>query len=339
MDRFTKTGKNVNFLKPLVPLPTSEELAKLGGRYFIRPTDGRKLEYFVLNGGASKPAIVNIVTSSSTALLYHRWNQHKVLEILEGGDLQFINISTAGVGPSEPYGKSLGDIATTYLENTACDVLSLLRDLEVSDVYTMGIGCSWEPSAYLAAKLAARTKNPLLKGVCCIYGLPWKTKNISFWEKAIGKGMIARLTLKLKESPLAPYVLCHQFPKKVDLKMFKEEERERLIDCIGHETLLEEVRNVNRSVAYYLFVASHLGMLTCNSNSRRLPERYADISKLRQVPVHLHFSENDKMVPSSRVKAWLLGQLPFASEFNYKMLSHHAPPIEEALERLAVLNM
>jgi len=72
------TAKNCNELIPLVPLPTDAELAVDGGKYFIRPSDGRKLEYYVLGerkGNGDVTAIVNVVCTSSTGRLYHLWHQ------------------------------------------------------------------------------------------------------------------------------------------------------------------------------------------------------------------------------------------------------------------------
>jgi len=74
---------NIKDLIPLVPLPSEDELRLLGGNYFVRPSDNRRLEYFVSGNANESRAVVNLVTTNSTGLFYYQYRQNKISSLLQ----------------------------------------------------------------------------------------------------------------------------------------------------------------------------------------------------------------------------------------------------------------
>jgi len=294
-------------------------------------SDGRRLEYFVRNGGR-QVAIVNVVCTACTSRLYHVWRPESILPHLEEHSVSFVNVSAAGVGPSEPYGDWLGGVnVMEYLERTTEDIIALLKHLGVREVYTMGVSGGWTPSVCLATKLVG-TEELRLLGVCCISGIPWQTQTENFWEKSMGTGCTFALSTRLLESRIAPYMMNSLSPidQEKTIKFFTEDARAAL----GPELAREFVRDMNRSSAYYLFVAAFLGRLTTNSKRSRLPESHADLTKQgSEIPVHLHMSTEDKMVPTERVVTSSTNAVPHATHFSNSN-SHLVPPVELAITEI-----
>jgi len=137
--------------------------------------------------------------------------------------------------------------------------------------------------------------------------------------------------MKFIESSMAPYLMGYMFP--MSLEQFKQSMKPEDFAELDDEIIKLEVDEMNRANAYYLFVSSFLGRLTTNSNPDKLPDVHADLVKLSDVPVHLHLSSKDTLVPTDRVKPWLLEKMPQATVFDNE-LSHIAPPVERAIQEL-----
>lgn len=328
---------NVKNLIPLSPLPTDEELNSIGGKYFIRPSDNRKLEYFVSGSEHGTAAIVNLVTTNSTGLFYHRYRPEKVRPILQKYNTRLINISTAGIGPSEPYGDFLGEIDTvTYLKNSTEDAIALLKYLGITRVITMGVSGGWEPSACLAEALSKNNTSELqLCGVINIAGIPWQTQTHDFWTLSLGTGCGRWFTMKIMESSVAPYLWYKMMiPMLADpVKMKSSMQYITEIENTHGDVLDGMLENMGRANKYSLFVTTYLGQLTTNSKRSRLPEKHANLSTLKSVPVHLHLSSKDDLVPTVRTKPWFIEQMPHAKYFD-NGLCHVCIPFEESIETM-----
>ncbi|GBG30137.1 Hypothetical Protein FCC1311_063572 [Hondaea fermentalgiana] len=328
-----RVAQNVYELEPLVPLPSQSEREEIGAEIFARPSDGRNLEYFVRNSG-HQTAILNIVCTTCTGRLYHVWRTAQVLPLLEKYNVTLINVSAAGVGVSEPYGDWLGAMnVSEYLERTAQDMVALLRHLGIDQVFTMGISGGWTPAAVLAVKLASEPGLGLqLRGVCCISGIPWQTREENFWERSMGTGCTFALMTRLLESRMAPYMMNAMFP--LDEEKFISSLDEETREALGPELSQEVAHDVNRANAYYLFVGAFLGRLTTNSQAKKLPLVLADLSKLGpEIAFHLHMSTTDKLVPTDRVVASISSVAPHVQNFP-NALPHMAPPVDFAIAKL-----
>jgi len=333
-----RVDRNVYQLQPLIPRPSDSELEADGGQYFVRPSDGRTLEFFLRNEGHDV-AILNVVCTSCTGRLYHVWHSEAIIAHLEQHQVTLINVSAAGVGTSEPYGDWLGALdATEYLERTAIDLTALLRHLGVKEVFTMGISGGWTPSACLAVKLAVEERSEVrLRGICCISGIPWETQEENFWEKSMGKGCTFALTTRLLESSVSPFMMNSLFPMNEEktIKSFPKEVQLEL----GTELSKEVARDINRANAYYLFVSAFLGRLTTNSRRNRLPQFHEDLTKISpSIQVHLHMSTRDTLVPTERVVASVKSKVPHAIHFQ-NALPHMAPPFEFAIKKLLEIDL
>ena len=331
---------NVKDLVPLVPLPSEDELRLLGGNYFVRPSDNRRLEYFVSGNTNESRAVVNLVTTNSTGLFYYQYRQNKISSLLQKFHTKLINISTAGVGPSEPYGDYLGQIdSETYLKKTCNDVIALLKYLGVKEVITMGISGGWEPSACLAeALLQAKNSEIQLRGVINIAGIPWQTQINDFWERTLGTGCGRWITMKIMESSVAPYMWYSlMIPTLLDPAKMKASMKNIDEVSASHGDVLDSmIENMGRANKYSLFVTTYLGQLTTSSIQSKLPEKYADLKRFHNVPVHLHLSSKDELVPTEKTKPWFMDQMPHAEHFD-NGLSHVCIPFEESIERMLVL--
>jgi len=338
------TSRNVSQLEPFEPLPSDEELGGIGGRWFRRPSDGRRLEYFLSTGGGPGstgqqcPTVLNVVCTTATGLLYHRWRPDAVADILRAHGAQMINVSTAGVGASEPYGDTLHDETTTttkYLEQTSRDLMALLDEVGAVGVYVMGVSGGWEPAAHLACCL--RTRNPeRLLGLASVSGIPWmgRDRPVEFWESGLGKkGWVMDLALWFNRSWMAAYLVGAMFPMdpKKTIASFPADQKEQL-QASGHFSMMEDiVAGMNRSTQYCAFVCGFLGRLTCDPTADSL----AHLATLQDVTVHLHYSSKDSMLPGEAVAAWLQeeGCLPNAKLFMTE-LHHMAVPMEKVLTLL-----
>eukprot|EP01084_Bolivina_argentea_P043304 79790_1 len=110
--------------KQIKPLPSTNELSKINGTYFTRPSDGKKMEYFSLNSGTAKKAIIIFHGSMGTGYLWSHWRKNKILPILQKNDIQLITPSMPGHGASEPM--RLKD-PKKLLNNMCNDMISLLN--------------------------------------------------------------------------------------------------------------------------------------------------------------------------------------------------------------------
>eukprot|EP01083_Nonionella_stella_P195897 721177_1 len=137
------------------PLPSTNELSKINGTYFTRPSDGKKMEYFSLNSGTAKKAIIIFHGSMGTGYLWSHWRKNKILPILQKNDIQLITPSMPGHGASEPM--RLKD-PKKLLNNMCNDMISLLNDLKVKEVYIGGISYGSEPAFYLTQKILQSTE-------------------------------------------------------------------------------------------------------------------------------------------------------------------------------------
>lgn len=337
-------SRNVNQLEPLQALPSGEELVALGGRWFVRPSDGRRLEYFV-RGDRDQPnvlTVVHIVCTTATGLLYHEWDAAEMDKVLAARNAKLVNVSAAGVGPSEPYGEtSMRDPRVTtgeYLQRTSRDVIALLDHLGAERVCFVGVSGGWEPAAHAASTLAKRTPSRVM-GVCSISGIPWMdvSRPRTFWEKSMGQdGWQMRLAVRFNRWSLSPYLVQSMFPMdpKRTAKATKKETLAALAqhgrDANWLETLIV---GINRSAAYWAFVAGFLGAIAANPEADA--EASADLAALGTFPVHVHYSVADNMVPMDKVVAWLTepGRVPNAVLFE-NTHDHMDPPFVQAVDQL-----
>lgn len=342
----SRISRNVNQLEPFQPLPTDDELASIGGRWFVRPSDGRRLEYFVRGGERAAQAravtVVNLVCTTATARLYHEWDVTEMEKTLTAGGGQLVSVSTAGVGPSEPYGeRSMRDprVSTAeYLRRTSEDVIALLDHLGARRVCFVGVSGGWEPAAHAAATLA-KSEPSRVCGACCISGVPWmdSARPRSFWEQSMGKeGWQMSLATWFNAWSAAPYIVQSMFPMDAAqaAKGVKPESREALARHGRDAAWLEGLfAGVNRSATWWAFVSGFLGAIVANPKAD--PAATADLAALRSVPVHVHFSPADGMVPMGKVVAWLTQaeRLPGAVLFQ-NTHDHLDPPFVKAVAEL-----
>ena len=312
-----KTSRSIHRLEPLRPLPTDEDLARDGGAWFTRPSDGRRLEYFVLGSSAGhRFYVVNVVCTSATALLYQKWRPQETVRALDDHGACLINVTAAGVGPSEPYGSWLGELdADAYLARTTADIIALIKHLGARRVVTMGVSGGWEPSAHLAVAIAGDVEPDLtLCGHISVSGIPWITKSTKlgnpeedFWTMSMGTGLSRKVAIGLLESRMLPYMTAASFPMKPSALRPPKKVFSQIIET--HEDMWPIMCNdINRANIYSPFCAAFLGRLTCGSRKHVLTS-HSNLAVLASVPFHHHIAENDELMPSKAAEAWIREQV------------------------------
>ena len=118
------------------PLPSDEELQQIDGAYFKRPSDGKRMEYFSLNGGVGKNAVIIFHGSMGTGYCWSHWRTEQILSLLQKHNTQLICPSMPGHGASEPMRL---ENAKQILDNVSNDMIALLDELKVKQVSVGGI--------------------------------------------------------------------------------------------------------------------------------------------------------------------------------------------------------
>jgi pimeloyl-ACP methyl ester carboxylesterase len=143
----------IAYLWQIKPLPTDAELAKLGGQRFVRPSDGKVMEYWVSG----------TVGSTKVVAFCHRmdgkqgadYGHEEVDQLLRENNACLVSPSCPGCSGSPPYNT---DSPSQWLKQYKQDWIALLEKLGAEEVYATGVSFGAQCAASLAEELKAHGK-------------------------------------------------------------------------------------------------------------------------------------------------------------------------------------
>lgn len=301
----------------LKPLPSDEELQELGGRRFVRPSDGKVMEYWLSGEVGSKTAVVFCHRmDGKCGVLYGRT---KVEALLKTKGAVLVSPSVPSLSASPPYDT---ESATQWLKQWTQDMMFLLRELGIDHVYVLGL--SWGAQLCLNLAMACQRQG-MLRGIAPIGGQYWDTRQVQYkmgsdvpeWSNIFAKPTIIR--------PLA-YLMIRPFISKMgDVGMLPPKEVETLKKHFG-EDLAPFGTQMVRSMSYFLHQNWHVGMLSIES---RDADEYVELSKFdSSIPLQVYLGDDDNMAN--------LHQEPFLEQVKHAELkrfqgSHAGFPLDEII--------
>jgi pimeloyl-ACP methyl ester carboxylesterase len=301
----------------LKPLPSDKEIEELGGRRFIRPSDGKVMEYWLSGDVGSKTAVVFCHRmDGKCGVMYGRT---KVEAMLKTKGAVLVSPSIPSLSASPPY-ETVS--ATQWLKQWTEDMMFLLKELDVEHVYVLGL--SWGAQLCLNLAMACQTRG-MLRGIAPIGGNYWDTRRVQYkygpdvpeWSKIFAKPAVIK--------PLAYLMMRPFIPKMGDVSMMPEKEIECLKKHFG-EDLTPFGTSMVRGMSYFLHQNWHVGILVFAS---RDADEYVEISKFDpSIPIHLYLGEDDNMVGPQ--------QQPFLDQVKHAELkkfkgSHAGFPLDEII--------
>jgi len=301
----------------LKPLPSDQEVEELGGRRFVRPSDGKVMEYWLSGEVGSKTAVVFCHRmDGKCGVLYGRT---RVEAVLKARGAVLVSPSVPSLSASPPYDT---ESATQWLSQWTEDMVFLLKKLGAEHVYVLGL--SWAAQLCLNLAMACQRQG-MLRGIAPIGGNYWDTRRVQYkygpdvpeWSKIFAKPAVIR--------PLA-YLMIRPFISKMgDMSMMPEKERETLTKHFG-EDLASFGSQMVRSMSYFLHQNWHVGLLSFGS---RDADEYVELSKFDpSIPLHVYLGTDDNMVGPQ--------QQPFMDQVKHAELkqfegSHCGFPLDEII--------
>eukprot|EP00927_Polykrikos_kofoidii_P082858 TRINITY_DN8352_c0_g1_i1.p1 TRINITY_DN8352_c0_g1~~TRINITY_DN8352_c0_g1_i1.p1 ORF type:complete len:382 (-),score=60.87 TRINITY_DN8352_c0_g1_i1:74-1219(-) len=301
----------------LRPLPSDKEIEELGGRRFIRPSDGKVMEYWLSGVVGSKTAVVfcHRIDGKCGAT----YGRAKVEAMLKSRGAVLVSPSIPSLSASPPYDT---ESATQWLKQWTEDMMFLLKELGVEHVYVLGL--SWGAQLCLNLAMACQEQR-MLRGIAPIGGNYWDTRLVKYeygpdvpeWSKIFAKPAIIRP---------AAYLLMRPFISKMgDVSMMPEKEMETMKKHFGEDLTLFGTGMV-RGMSYFLHQTWHIGLLSFES---RDADEYVELSKFDpSIPIHLYIGADDNMVGPQ--------QQPFLDQVKHAELkqfegSHCGFPLDEII--------
>mmetsp|Transcript_60357 Transcript_60357/g.134638 ORF Transcript_60357/g.134638 Transcript_60357/m.134638 type:complete len:227 (-) Transcript_60357:258-938(-) len=147
---------------PLRPLPARADVEALGGRHFLRPSDGKIMEYWL--SGQDGASTVIVFCHRMDGKLGCDYGRSKVDAMLRSRNACLISPSIPSLSASPPYDT---DTPTKWLKQWNEDMLQLLHELRAEHVYVVGL--SW------GAQLCLSRRRPW-----------WRLGENHFWKSGLG---------------------------------------------------------------------------------------------------------------------------------------------------------
>jgi len=274
----------------LKPLPTQTQLAEIGGKYFVRPSDGKFLEYFIAGAVGSKSVVVFLHRMDGKAGA--DYGRTSVGEVLNAQSACLLSVSVPSLSASEPYDTCN---PVQWLQQFDQDMVALLHDLGAEHVYVLGL--SW--AAQLAANLAlALQKKGLLRGVAPIGGQMWDTKTQNFPIEETSPWVPRIFSKPYLVRPLAYLLIKNVMPSSWEVI------EKQMRQGMSEEKANTEIDNLKkyagdvdafaagfpRSMAYFLHQNWQVGA-TCSS---RVADEYVDFNEFDpSIPFYLYIGKSD----------------------------------------------
>lgn len=303
----------------LKSLPSDNEIKELGGRRFVRPSDGKLMEYWLSGEVGSKTAVVFCHRmDGKCGVLYGR---SRVEAVLKAKGAVLVSPSVPSLSGSPPYDT---ESAIQWLEQWTKDMLFLLKELGVEHVYILGL--SWGAQLCLNLGMACQ-KQGMLRGIAPIGGNYWDTRLVKYSDK-MGSDVPKWSNIFAKPAIIRPlaYLMIRPFISKMgDVSMLPEKEMESLKKHFG-EDLTPFGTLMVRSMTYFLHQNWHVGVLAVES---RDADEYVELSKLDpSIPIHVFLGNDDNMVGPQ--------QQPFLDQVKHAELkkfegSHAGFPLDDII--------
>jgi len=268
----------------LKPLPSDKEVQELGGRRFVRPSDGKVMEYWLSGEVGSNTAVVFCHRMDGKSGV--DYGRTRVEAVLKTKGAVLVSPSVPSLSASPPYDT---ESPTHWLNQWTEDMTFLLKELGVDHVYVLGL--SWGAQLCLNLAMACQ-KQGMLRGTAPIGGDYWDTRQVQYkqgsdvpeWANMFGKPAIIR--------PMA-YLMIRPFISKMDAAtMMAEKEVECLKKQFG-EDLSPLGSQMVRSMSYFLHQNWHVGIL---SKGSRDADEYVALSQFSpSIPFHLYLGSDDNL--------------------------------------------
>lgn len=308
----------------LAPMPSAEELAKLGGEVFKRPSDGLRLEYF----RRGHPTGVN-----GTIILIHGgvgdgtnfadWDPASNKAAADAG-VTVIYPTMPGFGTTDPL--SAPRKARVWLDAISSDLLAL-----VGDTPALGVaGISAFTEVAFATAILARQRGMKLMGVAAISGAPWATKNYTAVDAMTCSQRFATcvFTSSLTEACCA-YCCLRPMIKATSGEAMAQQEpsfKKALDEHPEYATLIGQ--SMNRCTTWHTWgVYGPTSMMM--SQSEDVKADYKSLSGTDVKVLVIHGSE-DKMAPQAAPK-FILDQITQAEDIVLEGRGHTEVGVTEAI--------
>mmetsp|Transcript_75266 Transcript_75266/g.234342 ORF Transcript_75266/g.234342 Transcript_75266/m.234342 type:complete len:383 (+) Transcript_75266:88-1236(+) len=308
---------------PLKPLPTDDELAAIGGKRFLRPSDGKPMEYWLSGQLGSKTFVV--FCHRMDGKMGVDYGRAKVEPLLNSRGVCLLSPAIPMVSASPPYDTPK---PVQWLKQWSQDILHLLRELGAEHVYVLGH--SWGAQLCLNLAMSCQEKG-LLRGIALIGGFYWDTTRIQYKASdrvggAWGKALFAQPVVV---RPMA-YLLIRPFlSKAADASKIPKKQLALIKEHFG-EDVGSYCRGMFRGLSYCLHQWWQVGALSAGKEA----EQYVDLSKFNPaIPMHVTLGQNDNL--ASQQQQEFLAQVPHAEHRMFEG-SHMAVPLAQIIEDIIV---
>merc|ERR1712086_9564 len=283
-------------------LPSSKELAQIGGKQFVRPSDGKLLEYW-LSGKLGSTTVV-VFCHRMDGKVGADYAREKVAHLLDMKDACLLSPSVPSLSASPPYST---DSPVQWLQQWNQDMLALLHQLGATDVHVLGLSWGSQPCANLAMALQEKG---MLRSVGMIGAALWERKGNS-WTLPEQTGTVASIfSKKILIKPLAYLMIRPMIPYLSNLELLGETEVPYIKKYFGDDVQLFGTGSV-RSMSFFL----HQNWQVTRTCLLREAEEYVEWTKFDpSIPFHFNVGSKD--------------QLTGAAHPEYKQLMEHAKVIE-----------
>lgn len=300
-------------------LPSSEELEEIGGKQFVRPSDGKILEYWLSGELGSKTVVV--FCHRMDGKIGVDYGKEKVQEVLTSKSACLLSVSTPSISASPAYDS---DSPVQWLRQWNQDMLALLQELGARNVYVLGLSWSGQPCVNLAMALQ---EQGMLRGVGCIGAAMWETKSRVWNIPSQNSAAAAIFSKYFLIKPLA-YLMIRPFvPMMGDVKAMGETEATYITKFFGGDVKLFGEGTI-RSLSYFL----HQNWQLTRTCLLKEADEYVDWAKFDpSIPFHLNIGIEDDTTRAAQPQYNELVKHAKLQEYEG---SHGGFPLDRIIEQL-----
>ena len=335
------------------PLPNDSQLSLIGGKYFVRNSDGKKTEYFVVNPNCqSQRAMILIHGSAGTGWLWANWERNEIDQILHKYNIKLICPSLPGHGASEPLASNNNDNIEDPIVGIniiASDLTQLLENENINEIYCMGISYGSEIAFYLAKQLLLNNNSTTnskitVKGISSLCGAAWATKT---FDPTVGRELplLWRLLVPLFYSKitLIPSVLWLFAPfmknsnenlEAMKKQFLNSETTKELISKTGGDSNI--VNNLCKDLlrtSEYFFHGLIIPTLYFTNGSHDFITDYSSFNQYHgDIKIHFHYGDNDTDV-SIQARNYTIKQIKYSKYFEFEGTHMHVP-LKQAIQSM-----